>query len=53
MILSRTRLSVCFSLVAATLAIVVAGTRETSELHRRFHMGAVCLYLSTRPIWTA
>ncbi len=30
MILKRTRLSVCFCLLAATLAIVVAGTRETS-----------------------
>jgi hypothetical protein len=30
MSLKRTRLSVCFSLLAATLAIVVAGTRETS-----------------------
>jgi hypothetical protein len=30
MILRRTRRSLCFSLLAATLAIVVAGTRETS-----------------------
>ena len=30
MILKRTRLSVCSCLLAVTLAIVVAGTRETS-----------------------
>jgi hypothetical protein len=30
MILKRTRRSVCFSLVAATLGIVITGTRETS-----------------------